>query len=252
MSFLKQFLILFAMILGITGPAVANAVKTQCICQTGSEPSSQIPFFYVGCKMWLAEQTNCASKTITSAPDTHTAAALQVPQAKSGDTIKIGFVGHWANEYTAPYLGNSIIPTMQAYDANIYLDNTACQGLQDPWKAEGLSAFSVLFTKNRTITFKGNQAISIGIWNRILPNQAANFWAVFQLPSGKTILPYCEDFENQGCIGAVQKNQPGDCIERDGSFQILYCCPHTKEITDKRGTREQTSWRWQSPQACLN
>ncbi|QDK44226.1 hypothetical protein DOM22_03180 [Bdellovibrio sp. ZAP7] len=245
MSFLKSLRILLILMTSIA-PITTFAAKTHCICQTGTEPASQIPFFKIGCKMWLSEQTSCASKEVVAVAPSNTWSPLKIENTSPGDTLRIGFVGHWENDMTAPYLGNSIIPTMRDYDVNIQLDNTACMGLQQPLKAKEIAEFEVLFPRNRTITFKANQAISVGIWNRILPLPTANFWSVLMLPSGKVVFPHCEDFENKSCVGAYQKNQYGRCVDRNARVKPLICLPYSEEKTDKRGTRTETSWRWQN------
>ncbi len=42
--------------------------KDVCLCQTGASPSMQIPFFKIGCIMWLATKS-CANKKTISVND---------------------------------------------------------------------------------------------------------------------------------------------------------------------------------------
>lgn len=241
-------------------PVVAFAQgKTTCVCQIGLEPSYQQVFFEKGCRKWLEEQKDCDSKEIR--PQFQGNDQLVLNEDSSDGTLKLGYVGHWGNTVQSyNYFVRYLAPAMNKYRLGLYWDNTACRGLDDPKKFMSLLEISrnnenvmresdirsnelqksiariygreaklkpvreLPFWMTAPFTYKANQVISIGMWDRYVGGSSANFWAVVNVANNKITLPKCEQFHDKMCYQGNQLGESGRCVQPDGQIKNLVCC----------------------------
>lgn len=238
--------------------------KTCCICQIGAEPAYQRGFFEKGCEMWLQEQPQCDSSAITDLNPYHSQIkeSLLPVESCEGGQVLLGYVGHWDSALRSyAYFQRVIAPTMNKYKVDMYWDNTACSGLDNPKQFVGLytneKSFYMTMRKIKEdsyksrleisqrfktpppekpvleeiphafagkFEYKANQVRSIGMWDRFAGASNANFWAIANLTEGKVIYPACKDFEGTACSYAFQPQDQGVCQNPDQSLKKLKCC----------------------------
>ncbi len=196
-----------------------------CICQTGTEPQSQVVFFQAGCGLWLNGQQGCSSKeTIPFADDLD----ARIPRSCDRQTVRLGYVGHWSGSYESmDFIYSRLLPINQGRGISFDVRNTACLSVDDPF---GLQSFlnDIEVITGTTITWRGNQAISTGMWAPITPERE-NIPAVASTDESLFSLPACNMFERSLCSG-FQRNQEARCASDDGSTRILSCCNYTRSV----------------------
>ena len=241
---MKNIALLFSaiLLLATMGETSAAADNDLCICLTGTSPSGQVEFFKAGCKLWNMGQS-CKKKITVSEADSLEDILKANPQAKS---LNIGYVGHWSSAHASRnFLKYSIVPLIRAHDVTVNVDNTACLATNNPYII--LNYLKTLDVADK-INFRGNQAISTGMWDGLLAGKN-NFWANINGKNLEVTFPLCSTFEGQGCMGVVQDGGTGVCHdEKDDSHRFLKCEEGHRWITrsdGKRATRvKEKSYTW--------
>lgn len=218
--------------------------STTCICQTGSAPKEQIPFFKAGCKLWLMSRT-CDEKKIASIDDD--LSAILSPEVKGGN-LEVGYVGHWpsANE-SIFFIERKIIPLMTKLNVDVLIDNTVCLGMNNAFIVQNyLNEQKNNGLKNK-LEFKGNQVISIGMRDKILIGNH-NLYATASTEINKFSYPACSEFELRICSRADQKDQTGLCENEDHKLERLTCKENKRMAVDfnsKSGTTKYLRSRFE-------
>lgn len=215
---------------------------TSCFCEIGSFPENQQIFFSLGCEIWLARQNSCNYKAIVQQDANYLTTAMPIDT----HALNVGYVGHWDNSrHFIAYLGSSIIPYMQATNASVFVDNTACDAMNDP---ESVSAFlnTQKFSSDQSLLARGNQATSIGTWDVVLPS-SDNFTAEVSSKIDHVIYPSCDNYESKPCFQGVQDFQRARCLNQQESLTTLTCCP--AKIAGRSPT-EPPLFKWELPQNC--
>lgn len=233
--------------------------KSCCVCQVGSRPKWQRPFFKAGCSMWLNEQTGCdLSSTqeigfVTSASDQDV--TLDIPMACYGGKLKLGYVGHWDADSTEPFISRTIIPSAKYYKlSSLQYDNTACSALEEPEKMQDLIrslSQTAPLPVDVTIEMLGNQCTSYSMWSRFFgdsPNFRCKIGTECEVPK----FPSCLAYEKKAC-GAFQLNEKGRCLEQGGaSSKNLVCCKDVHVFRDAFGVSQKVeSFFWRAGEQCL-
>ncbi len=225
----KTILMLFCGIFALTGfLGSASEVMAQdndlCICQTGTSPANQVGFFRLGCRMWNAGNS-CGRKLTVPESENLDGILARYPGTRS---LKVGFVGHWSSaSQSVDFLRSNITPLLRKYDVSIEIDNTACLATDNPYIIA--SYLRSLGGLSERIKFRGNQAISTGLWDRTLPGKH-NFWAVINGASLDVDFPSCEEFENRGCLGLVQREGRGICRDDQNSKYVSLTCQRDRQM----------------------
>ncbi|MCX7978981.1 MAG: hypothetical protein N2578_08260 [Bdellovibrionaceae bacterium] len=235
------------------------AQGTCCVCEIGLKPAYQRSFFYKGCEMWLKEQKNCSTKEIR---DHQSNGIIPLNHLCHSGKLRLGYVGHWSSwAETHNHVMNAIHPTMDHYNVNVYIDNTACLGLDDPEKllryyrmnkdsAEATAALSkkkessLPFRYRGEIHIRAHQVRSIGMWDRIF-SSSANFDAFVSLNEGVVLYPTCRKFEDKPCEQAFQAGDQGVCIDDSGQKRTLKCCSEIPFDTET-----PNRFYWTAPDKC--
>jgi len=190
-----------------------------CVCQTGASPEYQIPFFQLGCIMWLATKS-CNKKEMISVRDD---ISNEIPKESEGHTLHLGYVGHWgSSSQLIRFVENNVAPVIKEKDMSLKLDNTACNAMDDPELVKEYVDTRGLANPGRTIELKGNQTISIGGWNAVTFGDA-NLNAIVKNKKQKSILPQCKEFKNEFCVGLFQEMEVGRCVDKNGKEKLLFC-----------------------------
>ncbi len=250
----KTILMLTYGFLALTGfLGSASEVRAQdndlCVCQTGTYPTNQVGFFRLGCRMWNAGNS-CGKKLIVPETESLSRILSQNPGTRS---LKVGFVGHWSSAaQSVDFLRRSIVPAMRNNDVSVEIDNTACLATDNPFIIANYLRF--LGPIGTRIKFRGNQAISTGLWDRTLPGKH-NFWATI---SGETLevdFPTCAEFENRGCLGVVQREGRGICRDENSGEHVTLRCQFERntQVIPANGdnaeqTVEQSQYLWKRSQ----
>jgi hypothetical protein len=118
-------------------------------------------------------------------------------------------------------------------DVSVDIDNSACLATNNPYHIRNyLRTLGPLAAR---IKFRGNQAISTGLWDSALPGKH-NFWAKISGDSLEVDFPSCEEFENSGCLGLVQREGRGICHdERSNQHVTLHCQQVRRTLTFQNG-----------------
>ncbi len=237
----------FLALAGFVGSA--SEVRAQdndlCVCQTGSYPTNQVAFFRLGCRMWNAGNS-CGKKLIVPETESLNRILSQNPGTRS---LKVGFVGHWSSAaQSVDFLRRSVVPAMRNNDVSVEIDNTACLATDNPYIISNY--LRSLGPIGARIKFRGNQAISTGLWDRTLPGKH-NFWALISGDTLEVDFPKCSEFENRGCLGMVQREGRGICHdEASGDHVTLRCQLHRSTFVvpasndNPEQTMEQTQYLW--------
>lgn len=236
---MKMAAIVFALIF-----SQLTYAKTMCVCQTGSEPLNQVKAFKAGCAVWLAARSCDERKIVSVSADLE----KTIPEAFNDGTIKLGYVGHWSSSSeTKDFLNKSIVPLAEKRNLDFIIDNTACDGMSNAFEVQDY----LIDLKNKgfknKIEFKGNQVVSLGIWNNLLGN-TFNLFAGASTDSVKTKFPVCSSFLNQKCSRLFQENNSGLCVNESHELELLTCQMNTREIVENNseiGETTRTSKRFE-------
>ncbi len=190
-----------------------------CYCETGNWPTSQLGFFQIGCEVWLTRQHDCNLKKVIVEDTSYI--SLQMPQ--NTKMLNIGYVGHWNNsKHFVDYLDASIIPFMHSTRNSVFVDNTACDAMNDPVQVYKFLSTQT-FQKDQSLVARGNQVTSIGTWDIVLP-PSDNFTAEVSSQVDHVIYPDCEKYEFRACIESIQQGELGYCVDKKQSTTELVCC----------------------------
>ena len=214
--------VLFALF--VLSTTVASAADNDlCICQTGTEPRSQVGFFKMGCKMWNMGQS--CSKKMTASLDRPLEEILAVhPEAKK---IRVGYVGHWSSaSATVSYLRDSVVPAVKKSDVSFSIDNTACLATDNPYII--LNYLKTIPEEASRIEFRGNQAVSTGMWDKVFEGKN-NFWAKVSGENLEVTFPECKSFENKVCSQQFQGGGTGVCSDEEAGSHVFLRCDE-KEV----------------------
>ena len=154
------------------GNGQEGRVKTCCVCMTDAWPQKHVKWYRKGCNMWLGDQKGCNSKAVISKSEHSVSGEFKTAtrSCRNGQ-IKLGYVGHWGSaRQSANFVDNVLVPLRNDLGANISFENTACSGLDDPdflqQHVEKVSEGS-----RNHIRIGGNQCISTGMWDGMLPGK---------------------------------------------------------------------------------
>lgn len=256
MYFLRNIIWAAFLFLVVQRPGFLLANEIHCICQFGTTPIYQIPFFKLGCLKWLHEQNRCDSIKIIELPDfKNSFHEINLPYSAKDGLLKLGYVGHWANtQDSALYILKVILPTIEKNNVNVLIDNTACKGAEVPQLIVNSAKLTpIIFPQNHWIKYKANQVISVGMWSSFGLPSSINFGAIVTLPDGVIDYPSCTDFDGKFCLNSIQKNQKANCLNNSNQIQELQCCPNKLNDFDSIIHSNQ-NWLWQHSESenCLN
>jgi hypothetical protein len=223
-------------------PPEAKSNERFCLCQVGTEPAWQVPFFKSGCSIWFLKNscTNFATASI----------AEHVDQIVPNDTknLFIGYVGHWGSSYELRnYLNEQIIPLSKVRSIEtITVDNTACYSMSPPeviqtWLIQNRETF-----KDKQLSIKGNQTLSIGMQQPFFWGKG-NFWASVDSESLEITYPNCKEFETNYCTADQFRGRAfGTCIDRaSNKLKDLHCSSFLVESKPSgEDTSVRTVYRW--------
>lgn len=213
----KIVIFLMASFLFTTTGSAAAAEHDLCICQTGTEPQIEVGIYKLGCKFWNSIQS-CSKKMTVSFSDSLDNILSENSWARS---IRLGYVGHWSSSYeTVNFLSREIVPAIRKHDISFSIDNTACSSTDDPYQILG---YLKIIPEADRISFSGNQAISTGMWDRLLIGKN-NFWAKISGKKLKVTYPSCKEFENKNCFGMFQLHSTGVCKDEESGNHVFLRC----------------------------
>lgn len=223
-----------------------------CFCEIGNEPENQQPFFKMGCKIWLSRQNNCATQEIIPQNSDYSEKLLEL-NAKGIEPKKmnIGYVGHWdSSRSLIKYLDLKIVPVMNLFNISASVDNTACKAMEDLiWVRDHLNSVSI--PKNSVLHVKGNQVVSVGVWDAVL-GKSPNLGAVVRKYSANEAdiqFPLCKHFENKPCVAFLQGQESGYCIEGDKTYPLTCVRAHKEtsipDPTVKSSEKNMFVWKRQ-------
>ncbi|MFP5520545.1 MAG: hypothetical protein ACLGGX_11620 [Bdellovibrionia bacterium] len=236
---LFQKLSLFVILISLFMGSMANATQKACICLMGTEPRRETGFFKKGCEEWISEQKNCSHKSIEFID--YYKKDWQLPASVQGGSLELGYVGHWPDTaLSIAYFNNILIPMINKNKVDVSFDNTACNGLDDAKKFTGYfdilkdyysnmhslnsSRYPLPTWMTKTIKYRANQVVSVGMWDRFVGGSSMNFYADVDLNKSTVKYPSCSKFLDKVCHQGMQKGQSGLCEELDGSIKTLSCC----------------------------
>lgn len=195
-----------------------NAYANCCICQTDTSPEEHIKWYKTGCRMWLTARGCPAGKVI---PQTESI-AKHIPKSCEGKKLKLGYVGHWASARDTVNYVSSLLKVLEEKDLSLYYDNTACLAMDRPELVQNYLNKISPELGDREIKIKGNQAISTGMWDPILPGKH-NFKAYASTETEMVEYPKCKEFVDKSCWKMFQEGETGLCLEEDGTKSVLKC-----------------------------
>lgn len=238
----QKFFVLVMSLLLVSQSALANKC---CYCEIGQYPENQQGFFKMGCNIWLAAQKNCDVKEIVPQNTNYSEGDLQ---CKGGDLV-VGYVGHWGSSYeTVRYLANRIVPAMQKHGVSVEVDNTACLAMSQPHTVldyvKGLG-----LPENQSLSVSGNQVLSIGKWDAVL-GDSVNFGAKVSSTQSAVMYPLCKRFRGYNCIGQIQLQNFGTCMEEDGQLKKLGCCAVPGSPQPDGMNVPTTNYIWTEGESC--
>lgn len=186
-------------ILGFSSMAKADT----CICEIDTVIRSEMKYYRMGCNEWLnrlIRQDKCEWWDVREKASDYS--PLDLPKHASKKVI-LGYVGHWSSsEQTKFYIDRVLLPTMKATGVSIEYDNTACSATSDTEDLQKYFAKEVRpqLKQNQYLAIKGNQVISIGLWDSFF-GPTANMYSFVDSRRKKAVYPQCKDFENKACVG---------------------------------------------------
>ncbi|MNS93954.1 hypothetical protein D3C72_1281550 [compost metagenome] len=247
-------LLIFFFSFSVKAENVASVQGDCCVCQTGIGPTKWIPFFKLGCSVWLGQQKNCGYK------DTHSFGNYdlsQIPKSCDGRTLKLGYVGHWGtSQGTVFYSRKMIKELVQERSMSVEFENTACRGSDDGQLiAKEISDMSL--PEGKHFSLQAYQVASVGLWEVLIPGKP-NFWSRFDTRTNKMEYPSCKEFLFRGCSSTLAKQlgKSALCQEDENTLRKLTCCE--VEIQNRKyrtkGNEEVTevsnTAKWVDPHYC--
>lgn len=234
---------------------IANS-ETCCVCETQVKPILEEPLYSIGCNMWLSQQKDCGEKVkrkysgVKYTKDRlHSPSYFnhfQIPQECVGaDKIRLAFVGHWSSsQESAEKLLRNIIPTAKEKRIDFEIENTACSSMDQPELFRSLiHKFDI--PKNIKITYKGHQAVSVGLWNKPLPAlDSYNIHATWDSHTNEVSYPNCKPYINKSCeIDAPTK---AVLCSQNEALYFLSCEKKTLFTgrSHSSGPAKSSSYRW--------
>lgn len=195
--------------------------STACICEVQKKDAynqNEYPYYKAGCRKWLLTQ-RCDQRLIVDIEGPVDAFLNKIADL---DTIKMGYVGHWANtSETVDYVDSRVVPLAKKYDAHILYDNTGCSGASNPMAIRDfiMNLDSDLSDK---VTIKANQNDSVGEWSSILKPILTSNAEITMCSQGMQI-PRCRDFDNRNCSVNVNHGDDVGCLDRNTQFHVYKC-----------------------------
>lgn len=233
---MKKLVILLSLI--VSGNVFA---KNICVCQTGAEPVSEIKFFKAGCSAWLKVQ-RCDERKMVSINDDLDAL---LKNSENGGTLKLGYVGHWSSSnQTNHFLKERIIPLSKKKNMNVNIDNSACSAMSDAFIVQDLLTKAKEEGLQTKITFKGNQAISLGLWNWFI-GFTYNLPATASTEFQNAKFPKCEEFENKSCSESFQDKENGFCVNEIRQLERLQCNKMEKIVVNSESEMKVIEHSWE-------
>ena len=226
---LKIYLLIITWVLS-SSLLAQEARKNCCICQTGETSSFQNWWFRKGCKKWLKKQSCEAGTSIVSLSENLTKEFKK--NCSVGSSLRLGFVGHWKGyKETIEFIDEVLKPTSLENETSIYYENSACRVLDEPGVVQKHLEDVAETLGGLSIEIEGNQSISLGEWDSLLPGKT-NLGALVGTSYKKYLIPDCEVFEEKGCVssskGKKKKKsnqiQAGQCIDmKERTTRTLLC-----------------------------
>ncbi|WP_413942902.1 hypothetical protein [Bdellovibrio sp. HCB-162] len=231
--FLKKSFLLLASVLGLSSAASA----TTCLCEIDTTIKAEMKYYRMGCNSWLnrlIKQNKCDTWDVREIGDRY--APLNLPHM-AGNKLILGYVGHWSSsDQTKNHIDYVLLPAMKSKGISIEYDNTACLATSD---SEDLQSYLLKHVKpqlrkNQYMAMKGNQGISIGLWDDVF-GPTANFYSYVDTRRTKPVYPTCAEFENKKCLGPknflgkllgsaqVQVGTTGSCKNQQDQLVQLIC-----------------------------
>lgn len=221
---MKLALILILALLGALRPS--SSFADICVCQIstnikthfGDGMRSQVPFYTLGCMLWLAQQKNCRIERITNINNPLT--ELLDRKHRPKEKIILGYVAHWSNSDTHQYLDQVILPLMERYQSSVEFENTACH-------SSAASLFDVIksytLPEGTYLRINGNQGVSVGMWDKVIGRmRRADIPAIADTRNDRVEYPRCSKYIHQPCIGA-QLTNTAKCTQESGRIAQLKC-----------------------------
>jgi hypothetical protein len=143
------------------------------------------------------------------------------------------------------FLKKDIIPLVKKYGVYFDIHNSACSAASNPYDIRNYlkSIGNKLASK---VHFHGNQAISAGGWDPLLP-QKTNFWSSVNGNSLEVDFPKCKEFESKGCVKMFQDEEVGICFDDKKNQYAMLGCMEIKRnssqssINNKYGASKKTT-----------
>lgn len=220
-----KHLIILSFFAFLTTLSAQAAERDLCICQTGAEPSNEIKFFKLGCKTWNMTQS-CSEKITIGFNDSIEEVLANRPEVKS---VKLGYVGHWGSSSQAvEFLEERVRPSIIKYGVYFDIHNSACLATENPYKIRDY--LKKIGKDAELMHFYGNQAISTGGWDPLLPGKN-NFWASVNGASLEVKFPNCKEYQFKECLGMFQKGETGICFDKKSNkYVTLECKENTRKV----------------------
>jgi hypothetical protein len=200
--------------------SLQGLADTHCVCEIGQNQNEKA-FYRLGCETWISAK-KCNSRKIIDRRLGYNLSSY-IPNLKKGDTLELGFVGHWQNsQQTTEYISDQVVELVQKKQIDVNYDNTACSPMNDPEEIQEFLMDLNLPVQNH-ILVKGSQGISIGMWDVLFIGRA-NFYAYASSNwTTPKFLP-CENIEEKNCSAIYQKGERGRCFDRGQKKLIWLTC----------------------------
>lgn len=209
--------------------ATSVQAKRVCVCEIGHN-SVEEPFYRAGCAAWIAKKVCLRSKIVKM--DYGETLSDHLPKLKDGDKLHIGFVGHWSSSYqTERFVQRNILPIFDDVSVKVTYDNTACSPMSEPQNIQDFLS-SLELPKGSSLTIKGSQGISLGLWDAVSISKA-NFYAEASTEFSTPKYPKCKKYEGKKCSGIFQPYTSGYCVDPKEEGRVTLSC----EPKRKRSTR---------------
>ena len=225
-----------------SAPVAAAKKYDLCICQTGvAEPvhfhdgssgkgfgvEGEVGFYKAGCLAYLAV-TSCEKKIVRPVNQPIEDLLNQIPKGR----VNLSYVGHWSNSKDeVKFLKTYVVPAMKSSGCSVDVYNSACRAGNNPYVIDHfLKSLSPVLGPN-ALTFRGNQAISTGVFDSFLPGK--NNFSV-KVDSKGVHFPSCEEFQGNGCkLSSREVGEVGVCENRKtGKDDFLICLEMKERRTD--------------------
>ncbi|MCT4642016.1 MAG: hypothetical protein N4A33_06920 [Bacteriovoracaceae bacterium] len=226
-----------------------SSIADICICQYpkedahyGSGQSIEVPLYKMGCRLWLTLKKNCRRKKIRDI--NNSLEDLLDKQLNDGETIKLGFVGHWNHsQELVDYIEDKITPLVTKYKKSSFeLDNTACNAMDNPMLVQK-KIQELPFDKEQYIKVVGNQTISIGMWDKLsIRFRKTDLIAIADSRSQEFQYPACSTYLGKRCTG-FQNGEKGFC-SKNGEKKEIVCHNFVKEFKYKTKMKRKKKWQY--------